>query len=75
MALYHSVTWQDGNFERTASILSFTSKAARDAYPEQCPQRVESINSKKKAALIKDGRLQRMVFWDKEKPLDFRIQF
>nr|WP_315210053.1 hypothetical protein [uncultured Albidiferax sp.] len=73
MALFHAVTWQEGNFDRTASVLSFSSKAAREAYPPQCAQRVENIDSKKKAALIRDGRLQRIAFWDAGKPTEFKF--
>lgn len=64
MARFYSVTWQEGNFDRSASILAFDSKAARAAYPNACPQRVEAINSKQKAALIREGRLVRLVLWD-----------
>ena len=73
MALFHAVTWQDGNFERTASVLSFQSKAARAAYPAQSVQRVEFIDSKKKAALLRDGRYQRLVLWDAADPITFKI--
>jgi hypothetical protein len=68
--MFYSVTWQDGNFEQTASVLSFYSKAARAAYPAQ---RVEAIDSKKKAALQRDGRLARLVRWDAENPSVFHI--
>lgn len=71
MSRFYSVTWQDGNFDRTASVLAFDSKAARSAYPAQCAQRVEAIDSKKKAALLRDGRLIRLALWDKKEPSKF----
>ena len=40
---HHAITWQDGAFARSASILSFDSRAARAAYPQQCAQRVEPV--------------------------------
>lgn len=73
MARFHAVTWQDGSFERTASILSFNSKKARAAFPAQCSQRVEAIDSKKKAALLRSGYTQRLVLWDESDPHNFRI--
>lgn len=73
MSRFYSVTWQDGNFDRTASVLCFDSKAARDAYPAQCAQRVENIDSKKKAALLRDGRTARLALWDAAKPTEFKI--
>jgi hypothetical protein len=73
MARFYSVTWQDGNFDRTASVLAFDSKAARAAYPAQCTQRVEQIDSKKKASLLRDGRLIRLALWDASQPTKFNI--
>lgn len=73
MARFYSVTWQDGSFDRTASVLAFDSKAARAAFPAQCAQRVKNINSKKKAALLRDGRLIRLALWDKSNPTKFNI--
>lgn len=74
MALFHAVTWQDGNFDSTASVLSFASKAARAAYTQlPCSQRVEDIDSKRKAALLRDGRLQRLALWDASKPAEFKF--
>ena len=73
MSRFYSVTWQDGNFDRTASVLAFDSKAARAAYPAQCAQRVEAIDSKKKASLLRDGRLVRLALWDSSNPTEFKI--
>lgn len=73
MARFHAVTWQDGSFDSTASILSFNSKKARAAFPAQCVQRVESIDSKKKAALLRSGYIQRLVLWDESDPHNFRV--
>lgn len=73
MARFHAVTWQDGNFDRTASVLSFTSKKARAAFSAQCSQRFDPISSKKKAALLKEGRVQRLALWDKTEPTKFAI--
>lgn len=70
---YHSITWQDGNFDRTASILSFSSLAARAAFPAQCAQRVESITHKQLKQYQRDGRLQRLVSWDRAEPTKFVI--
>lgn len=53
---FYSVTWQDGNFDRTAAVLAFNSKAARTAYAMQCNQRVEAIDFKKKETFLRDGR-------------------
>lgn len=69
MALYHSVTWQEGNFERTACVLSFTSKAARAAY--RSDQRVQQIDSKFKAKLLREGRAQVLLLWDAAEPTKF----
>jgi len=73
MSRFYAVTWQDGNFERSASVLAFDSTAARSAYPAQCSQRVESIDSKQKAKLLRDGRLIRLALWDKSRPTVFRF--
>lgn len=61
MALHHAVTWQEGSFERTASILSFYTRAARDAFRKQCPQRFEPITYKRKQELLREGRYQRLM--------------
>lgn len=74
MARFHSVTWQDGNFDRTASVLSFDSKAARAAYPGQCKQRVEAIDHKQMTAYIKDGRPHALALWDAAEPAKFLIR-
>lgn len=73
MSRFYSVTWQDGNFERTASILSFDSKAARAAYPSQCIQRVAQIDYKQKKLFLHDGRLIRLALWDSNNPTKFHI--
>lgn len=73
MSRFYSVTWQDGNFNGTASILAFDSKAARDAFPAQCSQRVEQIDAKRKNELLKDGHLIRLALWDQSKPAEFKI--
>lgn len=72
MALFYSVTWQDGNFDRTAAVLAFYSKKARAAYPAQSSQRVEEIDSKKKASLARDGRAVTLLLWDEQAPTVFR---
>jgi hypothetical protein len=54
-------------------VLAFDSKAARAAYPAQCDQRVEAIDSKKKAALLRDGRLVRLALWDASSPTEFKF--
>ena len=68
---FYSTTWQDGNFDRTASVLAFDSKAARSAYPIVCAQRVDSIDYKRKEQLLREGRLIRLLLWDKSKPTKF----
>lgn len=73
MARFYSVTWQEGSFERTASVLAFNSKAARAAYPAQCAQRVKGIDSKQKAALVREGRLVRLALWDASAPTEFKF--
>ena len=73
MARFYSVTWEDGKFDRTASVLSFDSRAARAAFPAQSTQRVKSIDSKEKAELLRDGRLVRLALWDASKPTEFNI--
>jgi hypothetical protein len=71
MARFHSVTWQDGSFDKTASVLSFNSKAARAAYPAQSTSRVKEIDSKQKAALLRDGRGHALMLWDAAEPAKF----
>lgn len=71
MSRFYSVTWQDGNFDRTASVLAFDSKAARSAYDSE--MRVESINSKQKAAYVRDGRIVRLALWDATQPNIFKF--
>jgi hypothetical protein len=73
MALFYSVTWQEGNFDLTAAVLAFYSKKARAAYQIQSPQRVEPIDSKKKAALERDGRRVTLMVWDESKPTIFKM--
>ena len=74
MARFHAVTWQDGNFERSASVLSFDSKAAREAYPHQCSRRVEAIDHARKVSLLRDGHPHSMVLWDAADPLNFQTR-
>lgn len=73
MARFYSVTWQEGDFGRTASVLAFDSKAARSAFPAQCSQRVKEIDSKQKAALLRDGCLIRLALWDASNPTKFKF--
>lgn len=73
MARFHAVTWQEGNFDRTASVLSFDSKAARAAYPAQCAQRVKAIDYKQMTNLVKEGRSHRLVLLDSVEPTKFSI--
>ena len=73
MSRFYSVTWSEGSFDRTASVLAFDSKAARAAYPAQCAQRVEAIDSKKKATLVKEGRGVSLALWDKNEPHQFKF--
>lgn len=73
MARFYSVTWQDGDFDRSASVLAFDSKAARESYPPQCPQRVSAIDSKQKTSLLREGRLLRLALWDKSDPKKYKI--
>ena len=70
---YHSITWREGDFDRTASILTFNSRSARAAYPMQCEQRVESITHKQLLQYQRDGRMQRLMLWDKNDPLRFTL--
>lgn len=73
MALFYSATWQDGNFDATASVLAFYSKKARAAYQLQSAQRVTEIDSKKKAALARDGRAVTLLLWDAAAPTVFKV--
>jgi hypothetical protein len=73
MARFHAVTWQDGNFERTASIISFGSRAARAAFPAQCAQRVEAITHRQLQQYLREGRPQRIAHWDAAKPTQFQV--
>lgn len=73
MALFYSVTWQDGSFDATASVLAFYSKKARAAYPLQSAQRVTEIDSKKKAALAREGRNVTLLLWDENEPTRFVV--
>ena len=72
---YHSITWQDGNFDSTASILSFNSRAARAAYPAQCAQRVEPITHKQLRSYQREGRLQRLMLWNASEPTKFVVHW
>jgi hypothetical protein len=71
MARFHAMTWVDGDFERTASVLSFNSKAARAAYPAQSAQRVENIDARRKDRLLREGRSHRLMLWDASEPTRF----
>lgn len=71
--MFHAVTWQEGDFERSVSVLSFTSRKARAAYPAQCKLRFVPISFDRKEAHLKEGRLQRLVLWDPSEPLKFVI--
>lgn len=73
MSRFYSVTWIEGNFNRTASILAFDSKAARAAYPAQCNQRVAQIDYKQKTLFLRDGHLIRLALWDLNNPNKFNI--
>ena len=73
MARFHAVTWEDGNFDRTASVLSFNSKAARAAYPAQSSQRVENIGYAHKEALLREGRMHWLMLWDASEPTKFVV--
>ena len=71
MARFHAVTWQEGSFEQTASILSFDSKAARAAYSAQSAPRVENIHYSDLQRHLRDGRVHRLMLWDKAEPTRF----
>lgn len=71
---FHSITWQEGNFDRTASIVSFDSRAAREAFPAQCAQRVEAITHKQLQQHLRDGRSQRLMLWDAAEPTKFVVR-
>lgn len=73
MARYHSVTWQDGNFDSTAVVISFNTLAARAAYPAQCRQRVESIDYARKEQLVREGRMHQLLLWDASAPTKFVV--
>jgi hypothetical protein len=53
--MYYSITWQDGNFDATASILQFESKADRGSFPLDCAQRIEPIDYKEKEKRQREG--------------------
>jgi hypothetical protein len=73
MARFHAVTWEDGNFGRTAVVLSFRNKAARAAYPAQSPQRVENIDYARKETLLREGRMHKLLLWDASDPAKFVV--
>jgi hypothetical protein len=72
--VFHAVTWQEGDFERSASVLSFASERARAAYPAQCSLRFMPISFDQKEKYLRDGRLQRLVLWDPAEPLKFVLR-
>ena len=74
MKQYHSVTWQEGSFDRTAIILSFGSKAARAKFPAQCPQRVESIDYHRKTGLLRDGCARLLMSRDSAEPTKYQSE-
>ena len=71
MANFHAVTWQESNFERTASVLSFNSKKARTAFAAKCAQRFEDIDCRRMESFVKAGRTQRLALWDASEPTKF----
>lgn len=71
MSRVYGVQWVDGNFERTASIVAFSSTAARVAYPKNCKLRFEKIDAKRKNELIKSGSAVWLALWDKSEPNKF----
>ena len=74
MKQYYSVTWQDGSFGHTATILSFGSKAARAKFPAQCLQRVESIDYRRKTGLLSDGCPRVLMSWDSAEPTKYQSE-
>lgn len=73
MARFNAVTWKSGDFYRTASVLSFEKKAARDAYRAKSTQRIEPIAYNTKVSLLRNGYPHRLVLWDKTEPTKFII--
>jgi hypothetical protein len=70
---FYAVTWQDGSFDSTASVLAFDSRAARDAYHEQCPQMVTPIAARQKDGYLRDGYTLGLALWDAAMPTKFTI--
>jgi hypothetical protein len=53
--MYYSISWQDGMFNQTASILQFESKKERESFRLDCAQRVEPISSKDATKRQREG--------------------
>lgn len=64
MGRFHAVMWQDGDFGRTASVLSFNSKTARSAYALQCSMRFEDLCYDRKDMLLRHGLAHWLVLCD-----------
>ena len=71
--MFHAITWIDGNFDRSAALLSFDSKAARAAYPAQSTQRVENITHAEMRKHERGGITRARMLWDAAKPAEFVI--
>jgi hypothetical protein len=70
---FYAVTWQDGYFSRTAAVLAFDSRAARDAYQMQSPQMVTPIPARQKDGYLRDGYTLGLALWDAATPTKFTI--
>jgi hypothetical protein len=70
---FYSVTWQDGDFSRTAAVLAFDSRAARDAYQMHSPQMVTPIPTRQKDMYLREGRRLSIALWDAATPTKFTI--
>lgn len=59
--MHHAQSWQDGNHDRTAVVLSFYSRAARDGYARHCAQRFDPIPYATAGRMLREGRAQYRV--------------
>ena len=71
MRHFHAVRWVDGDFDATATVLSFDSKASRDAYPARTKYRANPITHAWKIKLLAHGYKQVFIQWDAYKPTTF----
>lgn len=71
MPYHHAVTWANSDFDQTAHILSFRTRAERDAFSEHSHQRYEPITHVELQRYLRAGKPQALIALDSTNPAGY----